>query len=75
MIPEKIDHRHLKNLTDVRIARERLKYGLALEEKAVSESIAGLGDSIVRTVRSAAYSMGVKLAYALVVNLLQRRKK
>ena len=73
-MPGKIDHRELRTMTDVRIAREKLKYALALEEQAVSSSFARLGGSIIGSVRSAAYSMGVKLAYAIIVNLLHRRK-
>lgn len=74
-MPDRIDHRYLKTTTDVRILKERLRYELALREQALSSSVARLGVSLGRTMKSAAYSTGLKVAYAVVIRLLQRRRK
>ncbi len=73
-MPEKIDYRKLKSPADVRLAREKLKYGLALQEQIVSGSFASLGKSINDMFRSAAYGIGARLAYALVSSLLHKRR-
>ena len=75
MTPAKIDHRELRTLTDVRIAREKLKYALALEEKEVTSSFSHLGGSVLSSFKSTAYTVGVKLAYAVVINFLSRRRR
>ncbi len=74
-MPNRIDHRELKTVTDVRIVKERIRYEVAISEKALTSSVAGLGVSLGRTLKSTAYSMGIKLAYAVVIRLLQRRRK
>ncbi|HYW97046.1 MAG TPA: hypothetical protein VE870_15740 [Bacteroidales bacterium] len=74
MIPDKIDHRRLHTLTDVKLAREKLKYAIALQEQEVTKGFANLGGSIIASLRSSAYSIGVKLAFAIVSNLMHRNQ-
>ena len=71
----RIDHHDLKTVTDVRIVKERLRYEVALSEQALTSSVAGLGVSLGRALKSTAYRMGLKVAYALVIRMLQRRRK
>ncbi len=75
MKPVKIDHRSIRNLSDIRLERQKLKYALVIQEQTISKSIAGLGVTLNDTFRSAAYNMGLKLAYAVILNLLRRRRK
>jgi hypothetical protein len=74
MALQKIDFRALKKPTDIALAKEKLKYTLALQEQAITSGFANLGGALIASVRSTAYSMGVKLAYAVVVNFLNRRR-
>ena len=43
MMPDKIDHRDLRSLTDVRIAREKLRFGLSLQEQIITSGFSRLG--------------------------------
>ena len=75
MMPENIDYRKLRTPTDVRLAREKLRYSLAYQEQIVNDSFSKLGRSISDTFRSVAYGIGAKLAFTLVSNLLRRKNK
>lgn len=72
---EYIDYAGLRNDNDIRLAREKLKYSIRLQEEVMLNNVDNLKRSFFQSVRQSFFKMGMKWTSGAIVSLLTKRNK
>ncbi len=72
---EFINFSSLRNDSDIRLAREKLKYSIRLQEEVMMNNVGNLRKSFVLSLRQSFFKMGSKWVAIAAVNLLRRKRR
>jgi hypothetical protein len=68
------DLKKLRNIHDVRLLKERLRYDIKLSEQQVTGEFYTLRESFIGSVKASLRSMGQDLLTMALIKIIERRK-
>ena len=72
---EYIDFEGLRDDSDIRLAREKLKYSIRLQEEVILNNADNLKRSFYQSLKQSFFRIGVKWTSGAIISLLSRRRK
>lgn len=69
-----IDYKSLRSFSDIRIAKEKLRYSILLNEGMLSKSIDNLRGNFIDSLKQTAWRWGMKAVAGYLVTQLNMRK-
>lgn len=72
-----IDYKNLRTYSDIKIAKEKLKYSILLHEDMLSKSVDALRGNVVSSLKQSAWKWGMKVAVSYLMSQInsQNSKK
>ncbi len=68
-----IDYKSLRTFSDIKIAKEKLKYSILLHEDMLLKSIDYLRGNFIHSLKQSAWKWGMKIAVGLIVTQINSR--
>jgi hypothetical protein len=68
-----IDYKSLRTFSDIRIAKEKLRYSILLHENILSRSIDNLRGNFIHSLKQSAWRWGMKAALGFLVSQINSR--
>ncbi|MFP4557303.1 MAG: hypothetical protein ACLFNU_10560 [Bacteroidales bacterium] len=68
-----VDYKSLRTFSDIKIAKEKLRYSILLHEDMLSKSIDNLRGNFIQSLKQSAWRWGMKVAVGFLMNHLESR--
>jgi hypothetical protein len=68
-----VDYKNLRTYSDIKIAKEKLRYSILLHEDMLSKSIDHLRGNVINSLKQSAWRWGMKVAVGFLVTQLNSR--
>jgi hypothetical protein len=68
-----IDYSNLRTESDLKLARQKLKYAIHIKEETLFETLGILKSNVLLSIRTTAWQTIAKLTARTVIKVLQRR--
>ena len=67
------DYNNLRTEKDIKIAKEKLKYSVLLQEEILSKSFQDLRTNFIINLKKSFLNMGMKIVTGIIINQIQTR--
>ena len=66
------DYNKLRTEKDIKIAKEKLKYSILLQERILSKSFQDLRTNFITNLKKSFLNLGIKIVTGIIINQIQR---